>query len=185
MIKKWKPSPPWLRRKVKQGFRGYPIATIAFYGPSADLATKIVVAIVRDEGREPDPLERWFSEDTDVRTNPAVGVKVLAFLKEHATKSVIVTDGLIGCPHEEASITPRENPARSAPTGLAVIASLASVSSEPRTLRRFDFSFSCSLLFSTSSPIGTSSAPERRRFCKSLISRWFLYSNQSCCAAPF
>ena len=27
--------------------------------------------------------------------------KVLAFLKDHAAKSVIVTDGLIGCPHEE------------------------------------------------------------------------------------
>src|SRR5439155_8464667 len=101
MSKKWKPSSPWLRRKVKQGFRGYPIATVAFYGPTADLATKVVVAIVRDEGREPDPLERWFSEDSDVRSDLEVGTKVLAFLKEHAAKSVVVTDGLIGCPHEE------------------------------------------------------------------------------------
>jgi hypothetical protein len=101
MSKKWKPSSPWLRRKVKQGFRGYPIATIAFYGPTAERATKVAAAIVRDEGREPDPLERWFSEDTDIRTDLAVGEKVLAFLKEHAAKSVIVTDGLIGCPHEE------------------------------------------------------------------------------------
>jgi|ERR1700730_9762490 hypothetical protein len=101
MSKKWKPSSPWFRRRVKQGFRGYPIVTIAFYGPTADLATKIVVAIVRDEGREPDPLEGWFSEDRDVRTDLAVGEQVLAFLKEHAAKSVIVTDGLIGCPHEE------------------------------------------------------------------------------------
>jgi len=101
MIKKWEPPSPWLRRKVKQGFRGYPIATIAFYGPTAELATKVVVAIVRDEGREPDPLERWFSEDSDVRSNSVVGEKVLDFLKEHAAKSVIVTDGLIGCPHEE------------------------------------------------------------------------------------
>ena len=101
MEKKWKPLSPWLGRRVKAGFRGYPIATVAFYGPTADLATKIVVAIVRAEGREPDPLERWFSEDTDVRTSPHVGDKVLAFLKEHAAKSVIVTDGLIGCPHEE------------------------------------------------------------------------------------
>jgi hypothetical protein len=101
MSKKWKPSSPWLRRKVKQGFRGYPIATIAFYGPTAELATKVVVAIVRDEGRELDPLERWFSENTDVRSDSIVGEKVLDFLKEHAAKSVIVTDGLIGCPHEE------------------------------------------------------------------------------------
>jgi hypothetical protein len=101
MGKSWKSSASWLGKKVQRGFRGYPIATVALYGPTADLATKIVVAIVRDEGREPDPLERWFSEDTDVRTNLAVGEKVLAFLKEHAAKSVIVTDGLIGCPHEE------------------------------------------------------------------------------------
>jgi hypothetical protein len=101
MSKKWKPSSPWLRRRVKQGFRGYPIATIAFYGPTAELATKVVVAIVRDEGREPEPLERWFSEGSDVRSDLEVGLKVLAFLKEHAAKSVIVTDGLIGCPHEE------------------------------------------------------------------------------------
>jgi hypothetical protein len=91
----------WQGKKAKQGFRGYPVATVAFYGPTADLATKIVVAIVRDEGHEPDPLKCWFSEDTDVRNNPAIGEKILAFLKEHAAKSVIVTDGLIGCPHEE------------------------------------------------------------------------------------
>jgi len=91
----------WVDKKTKKGFRGYPAAMIAFYGPTADVATKIVVAIVRDEGCEPDPLERWFSKDIDVRCNPAVGEKVLAFLKEHAVKSVIATDGLIGCPHEE------------------------------------------------------------------------------------
>ncbi len=38
---------------------------------------------------------------------------------------------------------------------------------------------------STSSHIGTSGAPQRRKFPKSLICFWFLYSNQSCCAAPF
>jgi hypothetical protein len=129
MSKNWKPSSPWLRRKVKQGFRGYPIATISFYG-SADLATKIVVAIVRDEGREPDPLERWFSEDTDIRTDPAVGEKVLAFLKEHAAKSVIVTNGLIGCTHEEGIDYPEGKSCPQCPYWLAAIASLANASSD-------------------------------------------------------
>jgi hypothetical protein len=90
-----------LNGKAKQGFRGYPVATVAFYGPTSDFATRVVVAIISEEGREPDPLERWFSEDIDVRADPAVGEKILAFLKEHAAKSVIVTDGLLGCPHEE------------------------------------------------------------------------------------
>ena len=90
-----------LGKKSRRGFRGYPAATVAFYGPTADLATKVAVAIIRDEGSEPDPLERWFSEDIDVRSDPAVGEQVLAFLRNHAAKSVVVTEGIIGCPHEE------------------------------------------------------------------------------------
>jgi hypothetical protein len=85
----------------RRRFRGYPLATVAFYGPDAERASKVVVAIVRDEGHEPDPLERWFSEDIDVRTDAAVGEEVMAFIKRHGVKTVVVTDGLFGCPHEE------------------------------------------------------------------------------------
>ena len=101
MGKNRKQSSAWLRRKSKQGFRGYPVATIAFYGPTATLATKVVVSITRDEGRDVDPLERWFSESGDVRNDLDIADKISAFLKENRAKSVIVTDGLIGCPHEE------------------------------------------------------------------------------------
>jgi hypothetical protein len=101
MRKNRRQSSAWMRRKAKQGFRGYPVATIAFYGPTADLATKVVVSITRDEGHPVDPLERWFSEDGDVRNDIAIGEKIIAFLKEHNARSVIATDALIGCPHEE------------------------------------------------------------------------------------
>ena len=56
---------------------------------------------VRDQGQEPIPLERWFSDEIDVRNDPAIGEKVLAFIKENDVKSVVATGGLIGCPHEE------------------------------------------------------------------------------------
>jgi hypothetical protein len=101
MGKRRKSSASWLSKKAQKGFRGFPVATVAFYGPSADLATKVVVAIIHGEGQEPDPLERWFSPDIDVRANAAVGEQVLALLKRHAPKSVVVTDGVLGCPHEE------------------------------------------------------------------------------------
>ena len=38
------------------GFRGNPIATVAFYGPSDKLATKIVVSVILTESNEPDFL---------------------------------------------------------------------------------------------------------------------------------
>lgn len=101
MTKKWIPPSPWLGRKVKQGFRGYPIATIAFYGPTSETATKVVIGIFRDEDGDADPLERWFSEESDIRVDTNVGEEIVAFIKAQEVRSVVVTDGIIGCPHEE------------------------------------------------------------------------------------
>jgi hypothetical protein len=131
---------------VKQGLRGYPIVTIAFYDPTADLATKIVVAIVHDEVREPDTLERWFSEDTDVRTDLAVGEQVLAFLKEHAAKSVIVTDGLIDCLTKKALDYPDGKSCPECPYWPGATASPARASSETTRISVFRFGAFCRLL---------------------------------------
>jgi hypothetical protein len=119
----------WLRKKTKRGFRGYPIATVGFYGPTAERATKIVASIVSGEGAHLDPLERWFSEDTDVRRDLLIGEQVIAFLAEHGARSVLVTDGIIGCP-QKASITRMAPLAHSVPTGLAATAGRKSGSTE-------------------------------------------------------
>jgi hypothetical protein len=90
-----------LQKKAKRGFRGYPIATVAFYGPTGELATKVAVAIVLAEGQEPSELKRWFSEDTDIREDADVQAEILKFVTEQGAMSVVMTDGLLGCPHEE------------------------------------------------------------------------------------
>ena len=90
-----------LKKKARRGFRGYPVATLAFYGPDDRRASKAAVGIVNAEGEDPAAMERWFSEEGDVRTDPAIGSSILRFVQEHAVKSVIVTDGILGCPHEE------------------------------------------------------------------------------------
>lgn len=90
-----------LRKKAKQGFRGYPIATVCFYGPTDQLASKVAVGIVRNEGEEPDQLERWFAEQSDIRRDPDIEAEVAGFIIAQGVKSVVMTDGIIGCPHEE------------------------------------------------------------------------------------
>ena len=40
------------------------------------------------------------------RHDPAIGEQILAFLKPYAPRSTVVTDGIIGCPHEEGSDYP-------------------------------------------------------------------------------
>ena len=74
---------------------------MSLYGPNAEFATKMVVAIFRDDRHIPEPLERWFSEDMDVRENPEIGEKISALMKEHGVKSVVAADRIMGCPHEE------------------------------------------------------------------------------------
>jgi len=90
-----------LRKKARRGFRGYPVASIAYYGPDDQRASKIAVGIISAEGAEAEPLERWFSEVGDVRTDRDIGLLVVEFIRQHGAKSVVITDRIIGCPHEE------------------------------------------------------------------------------------
>lgn len=96
------PARSWVDRRFRPGFRGYPVATIAFYGPDDKLATKVVVSVFLRENSDPDFLKRWFSTgNEDVRQDLDIGEQILAFLKRHAPRSTVMTDGIIGCPHEE------------------------------------------------------------------------------------
>jgi hypothetical protein len=90
-----------LRKKARRGFRGYPVATVAFYGPDDQRASKVAVGIVAAEGAEAEPLERWFCEEGDARTDDSIGEEVLAFIREHGALTVVALDRIIGCPHEE------------------------------------------------------------------------------------
>ena len=90
-----------LSKRAKRGFRGWPLATVAFYGPDDTRATKLAVGIVPSEGAEATELRRWFSKETDIRNDTAVAEEVLAFIETNGAKTVVMSDGIIGCPHEE------------------------------------------------------------------------------------
>ena len=95
-----------LRKKAKQGFQGFPLATITYYGPTASQASKVSVGIVMQEGGEVTALERWHNELADVRLDAKVNEEIVSFLKQHGVKSVISPDRLLGCPHEEGTDYP-------------------------------------------------------------------------------
>jgi hypothetical protein len=90
-----------LTKKSNRGFRGYPAATVAFYGPDDRRASKLAVGIVPAEGAEATELERWVSDQGDVRDDANINAAIMTFLEQHGTKTVIVADRIIGCPHEE------------------------------------------------------------------------------------
>ncbi len=90
-----------LTKKSNKGFRGYPAATVAFYGPDDRRASKVAVGVVPTEGTEPTELERWFSDKGDVRDDADITAAIMTFLERNGVKSVVVVDRIIGCPHEE------------------------------------------------------------------------------------
>jgi len=53
-------------------------------------------------------LKRWFSEDQDIRTDPVIGAEILEFITAYQAKSVVLSDGIIGCPHEEGIDYPED-----------------------------------------------------------------------------
>ncbi len=90
-----------LRKKANRGFRGYPVATLAFYGPDDEVASKVAVGILPSEHAGVSELERWFSDAGDVRVDPRVEAAVIDFIKGQGAKTVIIADAIMGCPHEE------------------------------------------------------------------------------------
>ena len=83
-----------LRKRVRRGFRGYPVATVAYYGPDDQRASKVAVGITNGEGQEVAELRRWFSETGDVRFTPSSAVE---FIEAHSVRTVAGVERMIGC----------------------------------------------------------------------------------------
>jgi hypothetical protein len=103
-----RPPQERLRRKADRGFQGYPLGTVALYGPDNLRATKVAVGIVHRAGGDVREMEKWISESSDVRYDDVIGHQVLSFLQKHAVKTVVMGPGILGCPHEEGIDYPED-----------------------------------------------------------------------------
>ena len=90
-----------LHKKSRKGMRGWPVATVAFYGPNLSRASKVAVGIVPAENADVTAMRDWTSDSSDVRTDPGIAGEILEFIQEQGALSVVMTGGIIGCPHQE------------------------------------------------------------------------------------
>jgi hypothetical protein len=65
-----------LSKKARRGFRGWPVATIAFYGLDLSRVSKVAVGIIRTEGGDAEDLQTWLSDVTDLRRDPMVSQEI-------------------------------------------------------------------------------------------------------------
>jgi len=104
-LKAWEAAVEEYRRKhsTRQRPAKYPLGTIAFYGPDDKTTTKIAACVFQ----APDSkgmIKRWVA--SDVTTSPKVQREIQEFLKKHGVKSVAMSEGNMGCPHEEGEDFP-------------------------------------------------------------------------------
>ena len=81
----------------------YPIGTVALYGPDDKRTTKIAAGVIKSPNAEP-IIKRWVA--TDVTTSPKVKIEIQEFFDKHGVKSVAMSEGNMGCPHEEGEDFP-------------------------------------------------------------------------------
>jgi hypothetical protein len=87
--------------RAARGYRGDPLGTIAFYGPDDRHASKLVVGISPSAAAGITQTRTYCNPDDDVRTDAQLLSQVLSYLTEQRVKSLVITDGICGCPHEE------------------------------------------------------------------------------------
>ena len=59
------------------------------------------VGIVPSENAEVEELRDWRVDRGDIRSDPDIAREIFEFIEEHRVRSVAITDGIIGCPHQE------------------------------------------------------------------------------------
>ena len=104
-LKEWKSAVEEYRRKhsKRQKPVTYPTGTMAFYGPDDKTTTKIAAGVFTAKNSKA-IIKRWVA--TDVMTNPKIQREIMEFFNEHGVTSVAMSDGNMGCPHEEGKDFP-------------------------------------------------------------------------------
>jgi hypothetical protein len=82
----------------KTGAERYPAGTLALYGPNDKITTKIVAGYLAKEDAEP-IIERFVG--AHIKDDPKVVEKIKAFFAEHKVSQIVISDGNMGCPHEQ------------------------------------------------------------------------------------
>jgi len=93
-----------ISKKAKKGFQGYPVITIAYYGPNYELATKVAVGFIAEENAAAQ-VER-FSTETDIREDITVQSTIIKLIDRSGAQTVSLIDRIVGCPHEEGADYP-------------------------------------------------------------------------------
>ena len=85
-------------RKVLNEKSSYPIGTLMYFGPDNVTITKIVAVVI--PSKDAVPIAKSWSGSL-VSSDPKVASEIGQFYIQHKVADVVMTDGVLGCPHDE------------------------------------------------------------------------------------
>jgi hypothetical protein len=94
----------WLRKFVARGDKGYPVATLAFYGPDDKKASKAVLGVIASKGAEPQ-LHKWFGEspELDLRYDTKLQNAWIEIIRREGVRSLAMMEAIKGARTKKAS----------------------------------------------------------------------------------
>jgi hypothetical protein len=81
-----------IAKQIGKGFKGFPMISIAYFGETPDLATKVVMQLTMEEGDIPHHQE--FTSRSDVREDETIQTVLLKIIERADAKSVIEVEGV-------------------------------------------------------------------------------------------
>jgi hypothetical protein len=101
----------------QKGFRGFPVATVAYYGLDKSKATKVAVGIIKREGAKP-VMRRWHTDETDARLDEKITNEIIGYIRMHRAVSIAAVAKIQGCLHEDGKTIRKAKSVRNARIGL-------------------------------------------------------------------
>ncbi len=91
--------------EILQTKESYPIGTLAYYGPDDQNCTRIIASVVNAPNARPQ-FRDW--QDDYVCSDSQVAGEIGEFFKLNGVRDVVMTNGIIGCPHDEGIDYPED-----------------------------------------------------------------------------
>ncbi|GIU48200.1 hypothetical protein [Shewanella sp. KT0246] len=82
-----------IAKKVKAGFKGYPLINIIYQGDSADIAQQVVVEFVFEEGAE--AQQEVFKSTADARQDEVIQTALIKIIDRADAKTVTESESVV------------------------------------------------------------------------------------------
>ena len=81
-----------IAKKVRMGFQGYPEISISYFGSTTDIAEKVAVSFVTEEGDA--PMEEHFHSKSDAREDQVIQSAIVKIIERSEAKTIKQAEGI-------------------------------------------------------------------------------------------